>query len=678
MKKNIKSNDDIINEAIKQLQKQYVDDEFYELSQEEINDFLEDGDEYTKPVISLSLKYFSDSEINETSVTERSIFKENIWTLEGLHRPKSIHFSYKLNEHDSSDNYPHIVWFIKLLLLFYLPNHADKVTSVESVITIASKLRLLVNYLFIENHLLNPKKDVALLTLKQVNDAINKSKKHGKTSHFESLTTTLQYWIKLSESNILPEEYEFPFSYGEIFTVDLLKEIFSDKLNRGAYTPLSEDEIELISTTSYDLIENKSDDLIFLSKKLTNNVVVVKNDIRRRKIQRDSRDAKLIENYPYVKNNNGNSWIKIKYNAHNEIKTSELRPLFKELKGACICMILLLTGMRIRELQNLKIDCAKQTSKNTYTLKYQIFKTTYDAEEGETQNIPIPEIIFKAINALAEIDSYYRKESRSSYLLVSSSVRKQIRYTLSRNVIRYIIDSFVRKHGMSGITPHRFRKTIAWLLISRSEKNIDIIRHIFGHHSYKMTLQYILRNYELVTEVVKQLSIHYTEEFTDLTKSIISGHYTGPAAERLANSIKGNPKQFNAQTLRTTLHQYVYALLESGEPLFIHRIPVGAWCLSVPVVASKRTPCTAELSSTDRVVPDVSLCKYEDCDKFAGTQDAITGIERNIKFCSDMLKIEGLDKNLRIRYEHKIKKNKVHLNNINKSRPLIINDIEVI
>ena len=673
----------IINQTFKELKDEYDIDEFNEIDESEINEILDEEDSYySSATITTSLRGLSYEEIAQLKVTEHSYFHANKWTIPSAHKPTNLYFEYEFSEHESTKDYPELILFLKCLTLYRVPNHTENVTSNRTALMELFTLKRFISFCFIDNQLFNPILDCSKITLHQINKALDKSRDEGSHANYREVAKGLRLWINLTASEVLPIEFDCPFAESEIFTNGRVREIIKHNLQMGTYIPLSEDEIAKIADNSFKWIETYGQDICFLNEHINkheNFVFKTRNnsDFERVVIKKDSVSGQEILRRAYAIDKTSNiAWFSPIFASDlrnsDSLYLKDIHESSKNLLGACISIILLITGMRIRELQNLKVGCCIPIDSNLYKLNYKIFKTASNSEHGENADFPVPKIIFTAVSLVERLLTRVRSEIDSDFLFVGYEFRKS-RYkfcdsaTLRRFLRRIIDDENVKKN----IHPHRFRKTIAWLLISRSERNIDIIRQLFGHRSYKMTLEYILRNYELVDEVVNQLRINYAQDFYDLTKSIISGHYSGPAADRLARSIKSNPSSFNSQVLRLTLTEYVTALLESGEPIFIHRVPVGAWCLSVPVLGSKPTPCTAKLQPTDRVAPDIRFCKYEDCDKFAGTPDAIPGIERNIVFYKKILNVSGMDSSLRKKYEHKLAKNEEHLSNIKSKRPLL-------
>ena len=122
-------------------------------------------------------------------------------------------------------------------------------------------------------------------------------------------------------------------------------------------------------------------------------------------------------------------------------------------------------------------------------------------------------------------------------------------------------------------------------------------------------------------------------------------------------------------------------LLQAGEPIFIHRIPVGGFCVSVPMIAGEDlTPCVkdAELVA-GMITPDTSNCQYTECTKAGLTLKAKTAIEENIIFFTGLLEQEEVEipRKARQMLIKRIKREKLHLKNLLKYRDPFANVEEV-
>lgn len=209
---------------------------------------------------------------------------------------------------------------------------------------------------------------------------------------------------------------------------------------------------------------------------------------------------------------------------------------------------------------------------------------------------------------------------------------------LTDRMLARVGSNVAQEVGVPHLHLHRFRKTIAELLIHESEANIDVIRMIFGHSSYVMTLRYIARNPFLVSSVVETLKEHFAEDFVDVVRAIHTGVYAGDAAHRIADQMQKRPELFTGKVLKTTIMQYVSHLFEGGSSIQIQRTSLGTICMSeVFHEQDVLPPCLASASVLIfPVKPDFSNCHIH-CTKNVILQSSQHAIEHNIKFYRTIL-----------------------------------------
>jgi hypothetical protein len=296
------------------------------------------------------------------------------------------------------------------------------------------------------------------------------------------------------------------------------------------------------------------------------------------------------------------------------------------------------------------------------------FKTASNPRKGTPDNIPVPRIVVDAIQILENLFKHQRKELESEYLLVSDIITVK-RYskikinTIGKDVRKFLID-FTGEDGHT----HQLRKTIAWLLISQGEENIDLIRQLFGHKSYGMTLRYILRN-ELLSGCIKELlEKNYTEDLHQALSKIASGEAVGDLANKLRQrSIKNYP----GQILASEIEAFVHSALESGVPLFISRIPIGGFCINSSDISKKKPPC---IDDTDEGKPNPEFCDYLNCPHVLHTSESVENVKSQISFYEKKQKHlpEFGDDRIQHYYESKIQKNKKLLEQLSARANIII------
>ena len=334
---------------------------------------------------------------------------------------------------------------------------------------------------------------------------------------------------------------------------------------------------------------------------------------------------------------------------------NEVRPEVIKLKRACIFIIGLFTGLRRREISCLKAIFPFYEN-GTWNLNIVRFKTSDDPnDKGEPDVIPIPYIVVKAVRVLIKLFEEQRKLLGSEYLITVDIVSKK-RFekvqleTVSRDINRYIRDVT----GIADGSPHRLRKSIAWLLISRSEKNIDIIRQLFGHKSYGMTLRYIHRNHLMTEGILELLEHNYTEELKEILDEINENNTSGILSDFIRSRICN--QKYKGQILVTDIETFIKESLASGVPLFVSRVPIGGFCLCSGET-QKIPPCMVK-SGEDR--PNVDFCNYKECDHIIHTDDSRRNLYKQIEYYKKLLSYMNENSHERVKayYEKEIEEHK--------------------
>ena len=329
----------------------------------------------------------------------------------------------------------------------------------------------------------------------------------------------------------------------------------------------------------------------------------------------------------------------------------------KRVLAACIVVIALLTGMRIREIAALKSNCCRQINKDEFELTFTRFKTSSDPNLGQLEILPVPKSVYEGIECLKVIYQTGRDEKNSEYLFTTknktydSSSLKKSRLFIQSISLGAMVREFGRELGIQRLHIHRLRKTIAWLLISKSEKNIELVRHLLGHHSYEMTLRYVLRNHELVEEVVHLFENHYTNELKDLMQSIFNNSYSGDTADSFKKQLDEKPEAFKAEVINSTVEEYIRGLFDAGENIFLNRIPIGGHCIVAGNLDIKnKTPCMRELEDGSFAPPDPQLCEWQKCDRKILTEYAIPSLERDLAFYTKQIQNNKLTASVKKEY----------------------------
>jgi len=590
----------------------------------------------------------SQVEIDGLKISDESVYSDNKWVFNYDGSPVSINF-------DDGQ------WcgFLKQMAYCILPqtSYSETVRSIYSTKTMLGRVIFFIKT--IDDIFRVMPNELGLLTESQIKTAFNSLIGSGTKSHPLNFLLALNTWNTFSEKNILSKDYCSTLDNSEF--EDELGSIADFSSGEG-WQPIETDLLNDLWTESKIWIDGRGRDIVKMYR-LWNGESGTR--VTSKVGQKFKKFTATLENEkpwykPEIKNTENGKPCRDYYNI---MKIVRVFP--SKLRLYATFIILLLTGIRIRELLNLERGCCTKSknSPGSYELKFRQFKVAEDPEFGEWRTIPVPRKVYKAISLLGKMASI---NGNTKYLFEN-------KYSGKKLVKNALANPFIAL----GIHPHQCRKTISWLLISRDEDNVDLLRELLGHASYAMTLMYIVRNPELVEAVKELFKEHYTKEFSQLVLSIAKGSYSGPAAERIAKQMSKNGGKYDAQTIDIAIEEYIRITLESGSPIFLKRIPVGGICIAQKNLTGTPTPCTADRSPSEIINPIVTNCKYEECVNTALTEESLEGIEVNIIFYERMLSKNAI-KNIKVRgtYEKKLRLNLKHRDNLLKSRPVseIIND----
>lgn len=607
-------------------------------------------------------------------LTDHSRFQDNRIILEKNTSQGDLAF----NLNDDNEN---IKFLKKCFIYYFLPdyNPHGRIKSFATTIGYAYELHLLDKYIFDENYLFNFPEQISLISSRMLNNALDKAKESEHISHYRGLYSVLCFWMMLSDNKLIPTEYRLSVDNKKIDTKTRRDDIVKDMAKRhDSWQPFKISELNTLleyalfwTETALPHIEKARRYASFIGLHKLDKYV-----IRRRKPIKNLEKifGKTIENRMVIGYGLSKGKDKRDNSTYSQYSTyHKFSEATDKVRNGVFILVALITGLRRSELAKVKFGDFYQLKNGECFLDISRFKTSDDPNyNGENDYLPIPTFIYDKVISLKKLKSYLG--NLRTGVVFHSSKSRRARKVLNASSIRLITNEISNDTNISNIHAHKFRKTIAEIIIGQSENNIDIVRELLGHKSYAMTLRYISRNPYLVRAVSEIIGKHYTKEFEEVVTAISKGYFSGHAAERIAKQINKRPKAFKGKQLKITIHQYVATLLQSGEPFFIHRTPMNSFCLSVPVVGGDdRTPCVKDYrNNVDKVSPDTSNCQYESCNKVAVTEASKEAIEENIIFYTKVseqketkLSVQGM------RYlNHKIKRNQIHLENLNKCRTL--------
>jgi hypothetical protein len=295
---------------------------------------------------------------------------------------------------------------------------------------------------------------------------------------------------------------------------------------------------------------------------------------------------------------------------------------------AAIVIILCTTGMRRSELCGLKTG-SLWSDKEGFWLNFTVFKTS-PTSQGDLKRIPVPDITVAAIRFLEEIGDDSRTFGGHDYLL-TSLVGHTFGNRLRTASVGTSIETICDWIGVPSVHPHQFRKSLASYIIYQDPRAIALIKHLYSHSSYKMTLRYILLLPAVHTEILQIMIEENTAILADVIESALQHKIGGPAGKRLEVALDKSPG-FAATLMdngKETLEQYVEAMLQQGAAL-LHRTNF-AICMRGPGVTEK-SPCDPKLKRPNVIsMPNLAMCDPLSCHHSAFLPEHIEDLKHTIK-----------------------------------------------
>lgn len=535
------------------------------------------------------------------------------------------------------------------------------------------------DYRFLEMYVLEPNRLTAipehlqLITMPMLNQALDDAKASGQSSHYSGLFFFLRFWSSLSSHKLISEEFRLSPELTGVETKERHKDVletFAGSLQ--TWIPFSEPELEKLVNNALFWLEEAVPRLLKAREYLIETGIenYTKGVVKRVGRQPEFEQAMGIEI---------NGTVVLRYSMTDSFSgkiptisyrwLSDYATAIDKVRNAVFVFVALVTGMRRNELAALTFDDVSCDEAGQYCIDVTRFKTAYDPNyNGETESLPLPTYVGKIIEnlkTLRKLRDYYKNGLIFQTSFSATAVVNE-QPILPQNIIWDLEEAT----GIERIHPHRFRKTIAEILINRSERNIDVIRLLFGHHSYAMTLKYISRNPYLVRSVAQALEESYSKEFHEIVSAVRDGSYSGDAANRLAKQINKRPDEFKGKRLKVSILIYVSHLLSAGTPIYVGRTAVGTYCVTADDFDEDNLPpCLIGRSRPDgRVRPDPTNCQIE-CRNTVVVGKAEAAMTENVRFYEELLESggEALSPRVRRNIQKKIDAHMRHLENLHDS-----------
>ncbi|SEJ95623.1 site-specific integrase [Pseudomonas sp. NFR16] len=533
---------------------------------------------------------------------------------------------------------------------YFLPstNPFGTIRSFVSSQNYADSMKYVQHYVFEENKLDGSESSISVISADMLNQALDDAKMLGSPHAYNMLFFYLNFWLALSSQKMIPDGLCLGVETSAIDTEARRKDII-DSINSSfvGWKPYSEEELVALLDYAFfwidkavPVIENIQKYLVSVPSNQRGNYDCKQRDGQFEAALNEAADEVVIVGFKMSTNTHRQKaqtsdkvW---EYRWYQYSWRLKYQYAIDKVRNAVLILFCLMTGMRRKELAPLKFDDVKRGGDGVWRVFFARYKTSSDPNyAGDADHITIPEYLGQAIESfkkLREFDNNYLK----GYLFQPAIATREVNRT--NRMISKAVRAVALETGVPRLHIHRFRKTIAELLINESEANIDVIRMIFGHSSYIMTLRYIARNPFLVASVVDTLKEHFAEDFVEVVRAIHTGVYAGDAAHRIANQMHKRPELFSGKVLKTTVMQYVKHLFEGGSSFHIQRTSLGTICMTQTFHEHDQLP-PCLISNSELIFPvkpDISRCQIH-CEKNIILQGSKDAILHNLKFYRTLL-----------------------------------------
>jgi integrase len=608
-------------------------------------------------------------------VTPDSEYNDFEWKLESrkFGYNKSIFFKGRAKCFDN----------VKRALTFYcLPENAitHRIKSSSSSLQFSNDINVVEEYLFIKNHLPATPEGLALISSRMVNDLLDEMRDAGRVQHYISFARIMNLWIALSTQNHIPDEFKIHLTHECIDVPERRTEIQTIlQATLQPWVSFSEDDLLSIMDYSHYWVDKVLPQLQRLKPAVESYI----SRYPRGKAALGKRNFALEDSMRLVVEGKEISLLRCRQSFradrgtrvwHYSIKAAYAN-LLDKIRNGVLMLIALVTGARPSELAPLSITDISKKGEN-YWIRIVRWKTSNAPNyDGEVEFLPLPKYVAEAAINYDTLKLAANRVTR--HWLFPSNAKSIPMQEFTPQILTSIINQLRDALPIERFHLHRFRKTIAEILINRDERNIDIIRALFGHKNYAMTLRYIARNPAMVRCVAAVIEENFTEELHEIVLAIQYGSYSGEAASRIAKQIKSKPDAFTKRSLQISLLDYVSHLITTGEPLFIKRVAVGTFCLTAEnFTLETLPPClhgrVKNLQPGSPLMPDPQHCSLE-CRKIVVLEKAKQSLRDNIVFFERVLaQADSIHPANLVEIQKKIQWNRFHIEKLRQNDDSII------
>lgn len=574
-------------------------------------------------------------------VSPLSLYTDAVWRFPSHRFSKSLSLNFNHLTEGANE--------LKRALAFYLlpdSSHHVEIKSYNTSVCCGNRFSYLEKYIFIDNHIGADPQSLDIISAKMINEALDKSRDHDTSHVYFCLFYIINLWLSLSAQKLIPADLRIDVPIDKIIVPERRDEVYGKmRATLQSWVPFSEEDLSHMMEYSLFWIEKATPELAKLEPVILQTLQGNKRGVFYRRI----RDLELEAKFEVVVE--GKTIMQLNRSLLTKARRREFwfytwkshwAVAMDHVRNAVFILIALVTGARASELAPLSItDISndKPDGSGDYWVRVVRWKTAADPNyQGQVEYLPLPKFVAESAFIYDNLRNIGRKTKRHWLFQSNRNVLKNGVDKFSPTLLKGLIDQLREYLPIDRIHVHRFRKTIAEILINQDERNIDLIRALFGHKTFKMTMNYIARNPAMVRSVALSLEQSYTHELQEIIEAIRTGTYSGQTAFRISEQITSKPDDFKGKRIQISLLEYVTNLLMGGHPLFIKRTAVGTYCVTAEhFKLDNLPPCINGRDFGDELPrPDPTNCHYN-CRKIVVLEKAKTALEENVKFYQRIL-----------------------------------------
>lgn len=601
--------------------------------------------------------------MHTVAITDDVAFKDNVWNFA---RDKTFHFRFdkkKENDFLSKEEMKPLKFVFKFLYFLYISGITEKETVLRTGNqALFSSMKPMIKFLgsnniFVRNED-NKMEDSKYIDIHLINDFIETLKEsNNKNATNRNYLMAFYTWHSISSS--LPSFLQI---YNDPINGKVVNQIFVTGADETPWEPIDEKGMQLIIKSSIDYIEKNSKIILTILKHVTpmQKIDFSKEDFnfkgniystKTNSIRAIFIDAVTEIDYDIDINSPLNKialtvkkWLNKeipKYEFVKEAKYNLFWTSFRILVGALSSLIFISTGMRRSEFNNLEKGCILSDEHTEVPLMQVTIDKTSRYVEGDTDTIPVPDFVVKAVSILEQIGDIVYPTNKKLFFNYRASEESEV-YTFDYHSVDLIASyhrSFFDYINLGYYpSPHRFRKTIAWYFMIGSAQAAMLLKRLFKHKSIKMVLHYMMIHPLLRRELEEISNSHNASIAEEVSKGVISGQISGDKGKRILKAISNSRfKGMTGNELQQTISQFLLYQVQNKQN-FLFATPLCVCVRSASAI--EKSPCMLTNDLNDPVmgmIPRPSNCDGLSCKDAIFLSSKQEGLENKYKIYKSVL-----------------------------------------